>query len=210
MAFRYIVAILIIGSAGIYAGALRHGQPVSEATPRFEQFPRELSGWWSEDFQASEAIARVLAADATLDRRYRRADGTEVGFYIAYFAQQQVNSQIHSPRNCVPGGGGHVQEIRGLRLDIGGVAQPATLMRVGGPNPSHDIYYWYSTQRGAVAGEYALKWDLVRNSLARRPTNAAFVRYDAGTADSSAIREVMTLLSPYLNGVLEEVGLRCP
>jgi len=72
---------------------------------------------------------------------------------------------------------------------------------------SQDVLYWYRTQSGATAGEYALKWDLVKNSLARRPTNAAFIRYTAASADSAALRELMALVDTPLKRILAEAGL---
>jgi EpsI family protein len=150
----------------------------------------------------------VLAADVTLQRCYRRTDGTEVWIFVAYFAQQQVNSQIHSPRHCVPGGGWTVSFVRQERLEIEGRSLPATRMRVRSGGESQDILYWFTTRGGTTSGEYALKWDLVKNSLAGRPTDALFVRYNTSPADSNALHDVMSLLDRPLRGVMEEVGLR--
>ena len=155
-----------------------------------------------------ETTAEVLAADATLTRRFRRVDGTAVWLFIGYFAEQQVNSQIHSPRNCVPGGGWKVVTTENTAIQLtNGEPQPATLMRTRRNELSQDLYYWFATQGGTVSGEYALKWDLVKNSLARRPTNAAFVRYTAATADSAAMLEVMSLMDDPLDEMLATVGL---
>ena len=155
-----------------------------------------------------ERTAGVLDADATLSRRYWRRDGTEVWLFVAYFAEQQVNSQIHSPRNCLPGAGWNVASLEQETLDLGGRPQPASRLRMRRQQVQQDVVYWFRTQGGTVSGEYALKWDLVKNSLAGRPTNAAFIRYSALSADSVALHEVMTLLDAPLSQVLGEVGLR--
>jgi EpsI family protein len=160
-----------------------------------------------EDFLVGAETARVLAADAALQRRFRRSDGAEVWMFVGYFAQQQVNSQIHSPRNCIPGGGWRVASLQQERLDLDGDAQTASHMRIRRNERSQDVFYWFCTQGGVVAGEYALKWDLVKNSLARRPTNAAFIRYTAQSADSCALHEVMSLMHAPLGRMLAEVGL---
>jgi len=152
-------------------------------------------------------VARVLAADATLHRRYRRADGAEIWLFLAYFAQQQVNSQIHSPRNCLPAGGWTVTRLKNETLALGDRAQPAMHMRIQSQGRAQDVVYWFRTPRGTLAGEYALKWDLVRSALARRPTNAAFVRYNAAAVDSLALRELMSRLGAPLDAALSSVGL---
>ena len=208
MVIRSIIAILIIGASGIYAGMLRHGRPVMDRVPVLVQLPRELEGWRSEDFESDEGTARVLAADATLHRRFRRADGAEVWLFVGYFKEQQLNSQIHSPRNCIPGGGWTVNSIEQETVSLDGNAQLLTHMRTVRKGGSQDVLYWFSTYGKATGDEYALKWEQVKNSILRRPSNAAFIRYSAATADSSALREVMTLLDQPLRQVLGEVGLQ--
>ena len=88
-----------------------------------------------------------------------------------------------------------------------GAQAPLSHMRIRREERGQDVYYWFSTQHGRLAGEYALKWDLVKNALARRPTNSAFVRFNAQERDSTALREMMQLLAPALDGVLAEAGL---
>jgi EpsI family protein len=209
MVIRQIIAILIVGLGGIYAAELRSGRSVAGGLPALEELPREIGAWRSEDFETSDQTARVLAADVTLQRRYHRGDGRDIWVFVAYFAQQQVNSQIHSPRNCLPGGGWRVRTIEEEAFELNGRVQRATRMRIARDDRSQDVLYWFCTQGGTVVGEYALKWDLVKNSLARRPTNAAFVRYNAQTPDSSAVHEIMEYLDPALDQILGEVGLRC-
>jgi hypothetical protein len=70
-----------------------------------------------------------------------------------------------------------------------------------------EVLYWFRTGSGAIAGEYALKWDQVKSALAGRQTNAAFIRYNAEASDSGAVRQLMTLLEPPLDQILGEVGL---
>ncbi len=208
MAIRQVIAIALIGLSGLYAGHLRAGRAQSGALPDLAQLSRNPHGWWSEDVPASPEAERVLAADATLHRRYRREDGTEVWFYVAYFAQQQANSQIHSPRNCLPGGGWRIASLRQQSLAIRGHLQPVTRMQIAKDDYAQEVIYWFSTQGGRQAGEYALKLDLVKNSLAGRPTNAAFVRYNAQCADSTALAGLMDVLGADLDRILGNVGLR--
>jgi EpsI family protein len=207
MVIRYVVAIAIIGLSGAYAGQLQTGTTVSGKTPELEQLPRDLSGWHGEGLSAIDQEAETLAADATLHRRYRRRDGVDVWLSIAYFAKQQVNSQIHSPRNCLPGVGWRVVSIEQKRLRTNEGEYPATRMLIAKKERRQEVFYWFRTAGGTIAGEYALKWDLVKRSLARQPTNAAFVRFNGQPSDSGALHEIMDLLKPHLDQILSEVGL---
>lgn len=207
MVTRWILAIAVVGLAGIYAGELRGGRAADTILPALQQLPSELSGWHGEDHATAENVARVLAADVVLNRRYWRDDGTEVWLFVAYFRRQQVNSQIHSPRHCLPGGGWQVNSLRQRDLTIDGETRPVAHLGIAQDGHRQDVLYWFRTQGGATAGEYALKWDLVKNALARRPTNAAFIRYNAATDDSVALHEVMTLVDAPLKRILAEAGL---
>ncbi len=207
MVIRAIIAVVILGLSGFYAGLLGSGRAVVQELPPLEQLPREVAGWESEELEASEVTARILAADRMLHRRYWRADGAAVSLFVAYFADQQVNSQIHSPRNCIPGGGWKVDTLERCTLSLNGSDQPAARMRMHRRGQSQQIYYWFSTHGKETANEYALKLEQVKNSILRRPANAAFIRYGALAADSLALHEVMTLLDPPLRRILGEVDL---
>jgi EpsI family protein len=208
MVLRAIIAILIIGGSGAYAALLRQGRPVMEQVPALESLPREIAGWHSQDFRSDEATARILAADASLNRQFRRSDGAAVDLFVAYFSEQQVNAQIHSPRNCIPGGGWTVSTVRKRSISLNGRKQPLTHMRTVRKRFSQDIYYWFSTHGASTSDEYALKLEQVKSSILRRPTNAAFIRFSAATADSSALFELMSHLDGPLRQMLGEVGLR--
>jgi len=208
MVIRYITAILILGISGFYAGELRTSRDFIEQIPELSGLPREIGSWYSEDIPTDGEAARILAADASLHRIYHRSDGSQVGIFLAYFAKQQVNAQIHSPRNCVPGGGWTVDSIEPEQLSLPSGSQLATRMKTHRGDQSEDILYWFSTQGGDVAGEYGLKWDLVKNSLARRPTNAVFIRFNAARSDSAALIEVISLLNDPITQVFADVGLK--
>ena len=207
MVARYLVAIAVIGLVGAYAGELRAHRPRSGALPALERLPREMSDWQSEDITMDRESAKVLAADASLHRCYRNSGGMEVWISLDYFSQQQVNSQIHSPRNCIPGGGWTVTSIEQRRLELAGGAHTATRMTITRNGNDQELWYWFRTRGGTVSGEYALKWDLVKSSLARRPTDAAFLRYNAQRSDSTALRQFIALIEPQVDQILGEVGL---
>jgi EpsI family protein len=207
MVARYITAIVLIAVAGIYATQLRRGVPSVGRLPELERVPAEIAGWRSESIPTDSTTAAVLDADVTMKRVYTRSDGTEVGVFVAYFAQQQVNSQMHSPRNCLPGSGWKVRRIANEIVPLGPGPQPVTRMIVARSRAEQEVLYWFRTRGGDLSGEYAVKWDLVKNSLARRPTDAAIIRFDGALTDSTATRELMAVLDPEVKTVLAGVGL---
>lgn len=207
MALRSIIVILIIGLSGVYARDLGARRSFSQELPRLAEIPASIDDWRSEDYPLGETIANVLAADVTLQRRYSRSDGAEVWVFMAYFAEQKVNSQIHSPRHCVPGSGWTIVSLEQTTLSLSSGPQRAARMLIERNGQEHDLVYWFRTRNGTVTGEYSLKWNLVTCSLARKPTDAAFIRYSAPVDQAEARRELMGILEPSLDTVLGGLGL---
>lgn len=207
MALRALIAILIVGLGGAYARDLSGSRVFSEAMPDFTRVPAALDGWESEDYPITESISEVLDADATLQRRYFAPDGSEAWLFLAYFAAQGVNSQIHSPRHCVPGSGWRISSIERRTVDLPSGSHPATRLLMQRQGGESEMFYWFRTRSGVVTGEYSLKWDLVKNSLARRPTDAVFVRFTAPGENSPQLRSLMAALDGPLSQVLGQVGL---
>lgn len=209
MAARAVILALIIGATGAYAQRVATHSAKVSGVPALADLPRGFDdGWVSVDFPVQQNIAEVLDADVTLHRVYKHRDGRQVTLFVAYFKEQQVNSQIHSPRHCVPGGGWSVASVEQEELHLPTGRLTASRMRIHRNDVEQEMLYWFRTRGGTLTGEYALKWDLIVNSLARRPTDAAFVRLSARLDDGAAMRDLAARLSRPLDAVLTEVGLR--
>ena len=208
MAFRFLIVLLIVAGAGVYARVLEAHRVAAGQPPRLAEIPAAFGDWRSRDIPMSANVAKVLGADVTLQRVYQNSSRQQVELFLAYFSRQAVNSQIHSPKHCLPGSGWTIVSTEPAQLDLPGGTQPATRMILQREGASEEMLYWFRTRSGSVTGEYALKLDLVRNSLARRPTDAVFVRYVAHEKDTGAMRDVMATLEKPLQAVLNEAGLR--
>ena len=207
MAIRSLIAVLIVAISGVFARDLAARRSFTQGMPPLDQIPASIGRWRSQDYPLEKGIAAVLAADATLRRRYFRSDGSEVWFFLAYFADQEVNSQIHSPRHCLPGSGWKIISLDRETVSLPAGPQSADRMFIERNGRTQEMLYWFRTRGGTVTGEYSLKWDLVKNSLTRKPTDAAFVRFSASVENAEELREVMGYLESPLNSVLAGVGL---
>ena len=208
MVFRAILVILLVAASGAYAYQLSTQRSTVEGLPAIDQLPKTFpDGWTSTDLAVSESVSEVLDADVTLQRFYRHRNGTQVFLFVAYFKQQQVNSQIHSPRHCVPGGGWNVTSLEPSALDLPSGELSCARMFIERNGAERQLLYWFRTRGGTVTGEYSLKWDLIQNSIARRPTDAVFVRFSAATDDVEVMHDMIQRLDEPLNAILAEVGL---
>ncbi len=205
MVIRLILAIVLLAGSGMYAHQLRGARTPIGELPALGELPAEFGSWWSEDIPISDVEVRVLAADTLINRRYRDPAGTVVWLFVAYFKEQSVNSQIHSPRNCLPGAGWRVEFVDTRDVAVGPVTAPVTCMRIANDEHHEDVFYWFRTRSGWIAGEYRLKWDLMMNAIARRPTDALFVRVISSRPESALA--LMSEIQPPLDRILAEVGL---
>jgi len=208
LALRFLIVVLLVGGAGLYARTLG-SEPVSpDAYPRLERIPAHLPGWESRDVPLSDDVQEVLRSDSWVYRQYHRPeDGAVISVVNAYFADQSVGSQIHSPRNCLPGSGWSVGGVDPVTVPIGGSELACQLMSVERSGAKVDVLYWFRTRSGVVTGEYGLKWDLVKNSMARRPTDAVFLRFMTGRERTGAMRDLIAALAPHVDSALREAGL---
>jgi len=207
MGLRILALVLILGGAGGYARYLESGRAVPERLPDWSRVPVAVGGWRSQEIPLGDETERVLGADSYLYREYTDPAGASVSLFVAYFADQRVGSQIHSPRNCLPGGGWRIQSLERVALPLGAVTRPAQAMRIVKSAQHAEVLYWFRTRSGIVTGEYALKFDLVRNSLAGRPTDAAFVRLVLPGGTEGPGRTVLPDLAQAVDRALAVSGL---
>jgi EpsI family protein len=208
VAIRLWIIVLIVGASGVFARELAGRHASNPGIPALELLPASPAGWTSRDELLTDAVSRALGAEATVQRCYRRQDGSEVWLFVAYFASQAVNSQIHSPRHCAPGTGWKIVSLENRSLSLPRGSLVASRMLIERQAERQEMTYWFLTRGGALSGEYAMKWDLLKNALAGRPTDAALVRYSAAVEDAGAVQDLMSVLDGPLHEILGEVGLK--
>lgn len=143
-----------------------------------EDFPVEVVNYRATDtLSIPEAQLAVLDPDVYLVREYRRPNDEQFELFVAYYGQQLRGSTIHSPRNCLPGGGW--EPVRHDRVPVGTGRDTSKVNRYVIQNAGGQralVYYWYQGRGRIEASEYTVKWDLVRDAVSRRRTDEALVR----------------------------------
>ncbi|MCK4301966.1 MAG: EpsI family protein [candidate division Zixibacteria bacterium] len=167
-------ALLLVG--GAFGNYLRYVEQKPDRWPSFEVIPYEAGGYFGEEHRLAEYNYEVLRADTTTLRLYRDPDGSPVWLLIAYFSSQKYGSQIHSPKHCLPGGGWKIEKLEQFRLPLPGGYKTVNRLVIKTDDRSQAMFYWYETRGGSLTNEFALKWDLAKNSLLLRSTDVAFIR----------------------------------
>jgi EpsI family protein len=184
MKFAVVIALAVILSGGLFGNYLRYGQPTATEAPKFELIPYESGLYSGEERRYSEQSYRVLQADTTTLRLYLDETGERYWLFVAYFSSQAYGRQIHSPRNCLPGGGWNIDSSETYQLELSdSQTAPVNRLIIGRDGSRQVMLYWFQTRAGVIANEYGLKLDLVKSALAFRSTDAAFIRVTATIHD---------------------------
>jgi EpsI family protein len=184
-----ISSVLLI-AAGLFSGYLRYVEQMPGQPPNFERIPLSVDGYIGENRRFSEQSYEVLQADTSLLRWYWAPTGESFWVFIAYFKSQKYGSQIHSPRHCLPGGGWKILELEPFALPVGDNHYKSVNRLIITEQSRRELmFYWYETRGGSVRSEFALKWDLMVNSLLLRPTDAAIIRLNMPMQPGESLAE---------------------
>jgi EpsI family protein len=130
---------------------------------------------------------------------FRQADGPPVNFYAAYYQSQDYTRAIHSPHDCIPGGGWEITKF-GQRMFPATATTPAfqinrAIIQLGATREV--VYYWFDEHGRHVTNEYLARWYLFWDAFTKHRTDGALVRFvaalPAGADEAQADARIMSL-----------------
>ena len=150
-------------------------------------FPRTIGPWKGKLDHFEDWVYEKTGVDDSILSHYYDAAGNYVQLYIGYYDSQREGDIIHSPRNCMPGGGWNIAETS--RIDL---AVPShdpelvkvLLLRVQNGLRKQLVLYWYHSRGRVISSEYHQKVYLILDSITRRRTDGSFVRLISPVVDS--------------------------
>jgi EpsI family protein len=118
----------------------------------------------------------LLKPQDYLLRTYHNGQGRQCSVFVAYFGVQLEGAMIHSPRNCLPGGGWQIQSSEEIL-----VPGPRGPYRVNHLILAQDmdrisVLYWYQGRGRVEPNEYLDRLNLVLDGLWHRRTDGSLVR----------------------------------
>ena len=180
---RLLVALALVSAVTMITFAAQH---TSTPPPvRFDRLPLAVDTWRGTDAgPLDEETARILAADAYVNRSYASAAHAPVGFYAAYYAQQRPGVSIHSPLYCLPGTGWEPLDVGSRTLSVAGADYDIRRMVIRKQREQAVVLYWYSVHGRIVGDEFRSKLWLLHDSLRFGRSDAALIRLAVPVTDS--------------------------
>jgi|ERR1041384_3566362 len=164
--------------------------------------PAAIGPWRQvDDARLGDDVFEILRPTDYLVRDYADAEGHVVGLYVGYWETQRKGAQLHSPKNCLPGGGWEPLEADRVPIAVStrvGALEVNRYVLQKGANQLL-VLYWFESQGRPVTSEVAAKIELVRGSLLRHRSDGAIVRVSSGVRGT--VEETTTLLAKYVQAM---------
>ena len=188
---------------------LSHPEIIAAKKP-FSTFPTQIGAWNGKEDRFDQKIYQVLGVDDSFYADYRAPGKAWVNLYVGFYQSQREGELIHSPKNCMPGGGWNIvsSSIEPLLTDDGTGTPQKVIKLVLQKGKSKQIsLYWYQSRGRIISSEYMQKIYLVWDAVTRNRTDGSFVRLIAPVVKSeeqtlatlkSFARDLFPILEAYI------------
>jgi exosortase D (VPLPA-CTERM-specific) len=165
----------------------------------FEEFPSRIGAWTGHRDVLQPVYLDKLRLDDYVLSDYSDGQGAPVNFYAAYYRTQDSTREVHSPHDCIPGGGWQIQNMQRRTFPAVGTSAPFPMNRavIALGSTRQIVYYWFQERDRRLTNEYVVRWYLFWDALTRHRTDGALVRfvaaYPAGANESEVDARIMQL-----------------
>lgn len=174
--------------------------------------PTTLIGFTGKDIEVPADQRAIAGMSSYILRLFDEPGGRGRAFsvYVGYYESQNQGKTIHSPKNCLPGGGWEPISAGMTTVAVGASRASVNRYLLGKDSHTALVYYWYQGRGQIASDEYLVKWNLLRDKALSGRSDEALVRIvipfsgSAAPADSLAsaiavelIPQVDSKLPPY-------------
>jgi len=203
LALKVAVLAIVLAVAAAYVW-LRPPERMALGAGSLDAFPAELDGWRSEDRQFDDVVYKELSADATLLRRYSRADGASVWLVIVYHENERYGA--HDPVVCYTAQGWALRDQGTVTLahEAGEFDVNWMVMAAGGEERMV-LYWWYTAGDLATADRSEFMKRMAAAGMRSNTTFGAFVRVSTDIADRQ-YRPALVLAQEFAEAAQPEIS----
>ncbi|MFW2405831.1 MAG: VPLPA-CTERM-specific exosortase XrtD, partial [Gammaproteobacteria bacterium] len=212
---QLVASAVVLGLGVVMAFSIQSREVQIPDRDPFTTFPLVFGPWTGRDSLIDDqSVLDSLAADDYLLAQYRNTEnGSNVGLWIAYYAEQRKGRAVHSPRACLPGGGWKIESF-GLHTleDVGPNGEDYTINRsvIAKGDMRQLVYYWF-VERGRIqTNEYAVKWQIFWDALTLNRTEGALVRVTTFVPDIALMEESEARLEEFVRALDPKLAYHLP
>jgi exosortase D (VPLPA-CTERM-specific) len=204
----FAAAAVLVFLGAVAGAALPAPHTTFPSRTSFDEFPTTMNEWVGRRETLENKYLDMLHLDDYVLADYRAPDGQVVNFYAAYYQLQDSTRAIHSPHDCIPGGGWEITKFEQRSFPTASGAGSFKINRAIVQLGAHRqiVYYWFDERGRKFTNEYLARWYLFWDALTRHRTDGALVRFVAplpvNARESDVDEHIMTLareIEPTLN-----------
>jgi EpsI family protein len=197
---RFLVAASLLMLTALFLHGRSHTEIIPQSKP-LSQFPMAINGWNAKELEITDDERSVLGTGDFMARRYWNTAASHVipvDLFIAYFPSQRAGQTMHSPKNCMPGGGWLPSESRYDLLEAPGRGALTVNRYVLGKGGARMlVFYWYQAHSRAVANEYKARLYMVADAARMNRTDGALIRINTVVMPDENLRDAETRLRTF-------------
>jgi EpsI family protein len=185
----FLIFLGLVVATFAFCAVVKYYRPEPAHGVELSQFPLRHGEWVAEQLPIAAGVVDILRPDAIFNAIYSNPQGDQVDLFFSYFAGENTQGGVHSPRNCMPGSGWVILKTEPRSIPIGNGVIPASRLYVKYGQALRVVDYWYITSHGETANDYTLKFYTMVSALQFKPTDVAFVRF-VSPADSTSLAQL--------------------
>lgn len=179
-AVPFVLAVAALVVAAPFSNAFANRSQHIPARPALAEFPMELGDWQGRPIPLDDQTQRALgASDSLLVDFAQGGTGIPVNMWLAYYATQVDESSIHSPKDCLPGGGWEyvsIQEIDAPATTSAGHGFKLNRALIAKGQERMMVYYWLDMRGRQLTNDLSLKFYNLWDSFSMQRSDGALVR----------------------------------
>ena len=198
----FMAAAVLVLLGAVADAALPKPQTFTPARASFDEFPTHIGAWSGHRGAMESRYLDMLRLDDYVLGDYQEsAAGRPVNLYVAYYRTQDASRAIHSPHDCIPGGGWQIQRLeRRMLTGADGRVFPVNRAVIQLGATREIAYYWFQERGRRLTNEYSVRWYLFWDGLTRHRTDGALVRFvselPVGASESDVDARILRLALP--------------
>ncbi|HET9791118.1 MAG TPA: EpsI family protein [Candidatus Angelobacter sp.] len=151
-------------------------RPAAGLAKPLDSIDRHIDGWVGmDDPPLTESILASLRPSSYISRTYYK--GTKsIGLFVAYYSLTRPGESMHSPKNCLPGGGWEILESGFTYINVGQQRFGVNKYSIQKNGDRQLVLYWYQSRERIVASEYAGKLFRAWDAISSGDTSGSLVR----------------------------------
>lgn len=203
-------AVVLVCFAAVFL--VLQGVSGTRATPILQplkNFPKKLSHYELQAARvSSDAVIEMLGVTDYISYSYQRDAAHGVSLYAAYYDAVNERQGYHSPKNCLPGSGWGIAEVKPRQIfPAQAPDQPVVIteMIIRNRNDYQVVYYWYQNRGRIIASEFMERIYRVFDSLFMRRSDGSFIRIIVDVPEGSDLTSAEALADDFAGLVLAEL-----